>query len=351
MSELRKDPIVGRWVIVAPNRAERPQDIVSQPVLQTGLPCPFCEGNEEQTPPEVAACREAGSQRDGPGWRVRVVPNKFPALRPEAVLETRVDGLYETMAGVGRHEVIVESPRHLASVSELSAEQLGEVLEVYRDRLVEARQDRRLVYGLIFKNFGAAAGASLAHLHSQLIATPTVPLHVREELAGAVEFLRREGKCVFCRIVEQELADRSRLVLESPRFVAFAPFASRFPYETWVTPKRHATRYEQTAAEDYRELAHVLRETLCRIERAVPRIAYNYFIHTSPFDTGPFDSGEPAHYHWHIEIIPRLTNVAGFEWGAGYFINPLPPEEAAAILREAEERSPETPKNPTAGSG
>jgi UDPglucose--hexose-1-phosphate uridylyltransferase len=258
-----------------------------------------------------------------------VVPNKFPALEIEGELSKRGQGMYDMMRGVGAHEVIIESPRHLVSTTELSVEQLRDVLWIYRDRLHDLTRDDRLRYGMLFKNVGAAAGASLEHTHSQLIATPIVPTNVVEELNGAQAYHNYRGRCVFCDMIDQELAFEERVVLDSPGFVAFCPFAARFPFETWIVPTAHASHYETLSRGGAEELARVLKRVLEKIEAALDRPAYNYIIHTAPFDTQALD-----HYHWHIEIIPRVTKTAGFEWGTGFYINPVPPEEAAAFMRE-----------------
>lgn len=341
MPDLRKDPIVGRWVIVAKSRAKRPHNFKSTPQLVPGSFCPFCEGHEAYTPPEIVAFRPAESAPNGGGWRVRVIPNKFPALEIEGDLNQRGDGIYDMMRGVGAHEVIIESPRHLLSTSNLSEAELIEVLWVYRDRLADLKKDRRLVYGMIFKNVGAAAGASLEHTHSQLIVTPIVPITVREEMAGSAEFHRYRGRCVFCDLVRQELATEKRIVLDSPGFLAVCPFASRFPFETWILPKPHASHFENIQKHGVEELARVMRRVIGNIETALDRPGYNYIIHTAPFDCQ-----ELAHYHWHIEIIPRLTQTAGFEWGSGFYINPVPPEDAAAFLRDVEVESHESRSAP-----
>lgn len=329
MPDLRKDPIVGRWVIVAKSRAKRPHDFDSTERLRRGKFCPFCEGSEEHTPGEILAYRHPDSAPDTPGWRVRVVANKFPALEIEGDLNKRGEGIYDMMRGVGAHEVIIESPQHLLTTADLGEERLREVLWVYRDRLLDLKKDRRLVYGMIFKNVGAAAGASLEHTHSQLIVTPIVPITVAEEMSGSLEFFRYRDRCVFCDMIQQEIAHGKRIVLDTPGCVAFCPFASRFPFETWILPKPHASHYETIHKGGVEELARVLHRVMEKIEAALDRPAYNYIIHTAPFDTQ-----ELGHYHWHIEIIPRLTRTAGFEWGSGFYINPVPPEDAAAFLRQ-----------------
>lgn len=335
MSELRKDPIVGRWVIVAKNRAKRPHATVASRDLPGGF-CAFCEGNEDKTPGEIVAYRRGDSAANRQGWRVRVVPNQFPALQIEGELNNRGEGIYDMMQGVGAHEVIIESPRHVMSTADLADEHLCDVLWVYRDRLVDLKKDPRLVYGLVFKNVGAAAGASMAHTHSQLIATPIVPINVWEEMTGALEFFNYRGRCVYCDMIQQELASERRIVLDSPIFVALTAFAGRFPFETWILPKSHSCHYENIQKNEVEELARVMRQVIGKLETALDRPSYNYVIHTAPFD-----SQELPHYHWHIEVIPRLTSTAGFEWGTGFYINPVPPEEAAAFLRDVEV-APET---------
>jgi UDPglucose--hexose-1-phosphate uridylyltransferase len=331
MPELRKDPIVARWVIVAKSRAERPHDFEAPPLVRRQSRCPFCEGNEDETPEEVLAYRTPGSLPNRPGWRVRVVRNKFPALHHDGDLNKHTDGLYHTMEGVGSHEVIVESPKHLVSTSHLTEGELGEVLAIYRDRLVDLRKDPRLAYGMIFKNVGTAAGASLEHTHSQLIATPIVPINVWEEMTGSLEFYNYRGRCVYCELIQKELAAEQRIVVDGRGFIAFCPFASRFPFETWVVPKVHASHYESLDGNAEVDLAAVLKEVIGRLETALDQPSYNYILHTSPFDTQAL-----KHYHWHIEIMPSLTRAAGYEWGSGFYINAVPPEEAAAVLRKVE---------------
>ena len=345
MSELRKDPIVGRWVIIAPNRAKRPADFKSefQPV-DGGRYCPFCEGNEDATPGEILAYREAGSKPNSKGWRIRVVPNKFPALTVEGDLKKRGDGIYDVMNGVGAHEVIIECPDHQTNMSQLPVETIREVLWVYRDRLVDLKKDPRLAHGLIFKNKGAPAGASLDHSHSQLIVTSVVPISVWEEMTGALEFYNYRGRCIYCDMIQQELSAAGRIVLDTPNFVVFCPFAGRFPFETWILPKQHSSQYENIPRQGVEELGMVLKNILSKLELALDDPPYNYVIHTAPFD-----ATELAHYHWHLEIFPRLTRVAGFEWGSGFYINPVLPEEAAGFLRDVD--VPTVTKSVTAGNG
>jgi UDPglucose--hexose-1-phosphate uridylyltransferase len=331
MSELRKDPILGRWVIIATERAKRPMTPKSEVFVPGSGMCPFCAGQEQNTPFEILAYRDRNTRANEPGWRVRVVPNKFPALHVEGDLHKRGEGVYDKMHGIGAHEVIIECPFHEVSMANLSEENIREVLWVYRDRLVDLKKDPRLVFGMLFKNVGAAAGASLEHSHSQLIVTPIVPINVLEEMNGSLEFFDYRGRCIYCDMIHQELATEKRVVMDTPSFVSFAPFASRFPFETWILPKAHNSHYENIQKNEIEELGTLLKTVLMKLEVALDRPAYNYIVHTSPFD-----ARELPHYHWHIEIIPRLTRVAGFEWGTGFYINPVSPEDAAQYLRDTE---------------
>jgi UDPglucose--hexose-1-phosphate uridylyltransferase len=337
MSELRKDPVMGRWIIIAAERAKRPQDFHSdKPHALNPKNCPFCEGNESKTPPEIIAYRNRGTRPNEPGWWVRVIPNLFPALSIEGDLDKRGAGMYDTMRGIGAHEVIVESPHHVTSLTDIPEERVREVVWTYRDRLVDLKKDHRFVYGLIFKNVGKRAGASLEHTHSQLIVTPTIPYTPIREMQGASDFYGFRGRCLFCDMIQQELASNERVILNTADFIAITPFASRFPFETWILPKEHSSHFENLHKYEVEGLASILQRTLKKIERALLRPPYNYIIHTAPFDLGEID-----YYHWHIEIIPRITRVAGFEWGTDFYINPVVPEEAAQCLREIDESEPQ----------
>ncbi|MCL6544893.1 MAG: galactose-1-phosphate uridylyltransferase [Bryobacteraceae bacterium] len=330
MPELRKDPITGRWVIIAAERAMRPSDFIRQPAVPTGGRfCPFCPGNESKTPPEVLAYRPGGGRPNEPGWTLRVVPNKFPALRVEGDLNRQGEGVYDRMNGVGAHEVVIETPDHMLTLSELSEKQVEDVFWAMRDRIVDLRRDKRLRYIIVFKNHGAAAGATLEHTHSQLIALPVVPKRAQEELDGSRRYFDYRERCIFCDILRQESDSGARVVLESEHFLAITPYASRFPFETWILPKRHSSHFEASEIPEMQNLGWIERAILRKIDKVLERPAYNLMIHSSPVQEGAM-----AHYHWHIEIIPKLTNAAGFEWGTGFYINPTPPEEAARFLRD-----------------
>jgi len=328
MPELRREPVSGRWVIVATERAARPTDFETNPQIIKSSFCPFCEGNEDKTPPEILAYRDNGTMPNTDGWRVRVVPNKFPALQAEGEYLKCEEGIYDMMNGIGAHEVIIESPRHIQSLTSLDNGNVEEVLLCYRDRLVDLKSDERFVYGLLFKNVGFSAGASLDHTHSQLIVTPIVPPLVANEIANARKFYQQRERCLFCDMIQQEIETDKRVIISTDNFVVFAPYASRFPFETWILPKKHESNFENLQGVEAKELAHVLKSVLTKLEAALDFPPYNYIIHSAPFNVT-----ESEYFHWHIEIIPRLTNIAGFEWGTGFYINPTPPEEAAELLR------------------
>lgn len=331
MPELRKDPITGRWVIIATERGKRPTDFVRESVNIKGTGfCPFCPGNEGKTPPEILAYGRNGNGRDTPGWSLRVVPNKFPALGIEGGLDREGEGLFDRMNGVGAHEVIVETPEHKTTLATMPLKWVEEVLWGYRDRMVDLKNDRRFRYILIFKNHGEAAGASLEHPHSQLIALPIIPKRVLEEVDNAKRYFEEKERCIFCDMIRQELDSEVRVILQDDCFIALAPYAPRFPFETWILPREHSSAFENMPTPLYMGLARLLREFLARLDSVLARPSYNYVIHTSPVGE---ENNE--HYHWHIEVMPKLTKVAGFEWGTGFYLNPTPPEESARFLREA----------------
>ncbi|MBX9582653.1 MAG: DUF4921 family protein [Gemmataceae bacterium] len=356
--EFRRDPVTGRWVVVAPERAARPMALRgAEPRHRPDRerkPCPFCPGQEHDTPHEVYALRDPGTAPDGPGWRLRVVPNKFPVARaqdpsprpPPPGGEGEKEhgrcsapppfpgegaggrGLFRTSPASGRHEVVVETADHLADPAALSDGRLAEVFVAYRERLVALAADPALTYAAVFKNVGAEAGASLGHTHSQILATPLVPDLVRRELAGSAEYHAANGRCVFCDIVAHELADRSRVVAETPGFVAVTAFAGRFAYEVWVLPKHHTSRYEAITDDAAGELAALMRRVAGAMDAVLAEPAYNWYLHTAPLR-----AGDLPHYHWHWEILPRTSRPAGLEWGSGCFVSAVPPERAAAELR------------------
>ncbi|HEY5998657.1 MAG TPA: galactose-1-phosphate uridylyltransferase [bacterium] len=330
MSELRQDMISKEWVIVAPERARRPDDNHAPGTGRAAPPrrrpdCPFCTGNESSTPNALLSFPS-----DGP-WRVRVVPNKFAALSYDAEFHHVWSGKFLRTGGYGAAEVVIESPRHDLSPAQMAPADLVLVLEAWQQRYQALMDDGRNHLITIFRNHGRQAGTSLEHPHSQIIATPVMPPTVRNQIDQAVRSFDTYGTCLFCTMIEAERAEGSRLVLETEHFTVFCPFASRSPFELRIFPRRHTCFYGAVTAEETRDLAGVLRATLGKLHRRLENPDYNLVVRSHPLE-----SRANRHYHWHIEIVPRLGTTAGFELGTGVFINTLPPEDAAAVLRSAE---------------
>ncbi|WP_258360738.1 galactose-1-phosphate uridylyltransferase [Moorella sulfitireducens (nom. illeg.)] len=329
MPELRQDPVSERWVIIATERAKRPSDFKPPHNEKKGnAGCPFCPGHEKETPPEVMAFRDAGTEPDTPGWQVRVVPNKFAALTAGGEIARESKGIYRAMTGTGVHEVIIEGPDHDTVFADLAPDHAVQVLKAWRQRCLQLEQDKRLQYIQLFKNHGPTAGASLEHPHSQLIATPLVPAAVNAELARLKAYRQEKKSCLFCDLIEAELATGTRVVAFNEEFLAFCPFASRFPMEMWIIPRRHQANFGDCEEGQLKQLAAILQETLSRLQKAANDPPFNLVLHTAPLRQ------EDGIYHWHFELLPRLTIVAGFEWGTDMYINPTPPEIAAQSLNE-----------------
>ena len=329
MPEFRKDPITGRWVIIATERAKRPSAfIVSNPTHSgDGGFCPFCTGNENHTPEETLAYRSPGTAPNQPGWWLRVVSNKFPALLREEPVSRAGDGMYDRISGMGVHEVVIETADHNEHIGDMQLQQVEEVIWAYRDRSIAMLKNPKLEYVMIFKNHRREAGASLDHPHSQMIAMPIVPKRVQEELDGAQRYFEYKERCVYCDVIAQEFKDQERVVVESDLFLSFLPYASRFPFETCIMPKQHASFFHDIERNEVADFAKVLRETMSRLKNTLNDPPFNWMLHTTPLR-----NTENAYYHWHMEIIPKLTRQAGFEWGTGFYINPFPPEEACKHL-------------------
>jgi len=321
MSQLRKDPIVGRWTIIATERARRPAAFID-PQSTTTEPkhCPFCHENA----PVVAS----GSNG------VRVLKSNSPLLDERTPLERRGHGLYEIAHSYGKHEIVLETPEHIANMADLPAGQIKAVLQTYASRMKTHREDPFSEYILAYKNYGVAAGSrNIGHCRSQIMAVPVLPVRIQDKTKGAEKYFDFHERCLFCDIVTQEVKKRERLVAENEHFVVITPFASRFPFETWILPKRHHCDFADgiTGYED--ALAEILKDILLRFKIGLNDPAYNYMIQNSPVKK-PFFMEES--YHWHIEVMPRLTRVAGFERGTGFYICPIPPEMSAAFLREVD---------------
>lgn len=330
MSELRKDPVTGRWVIIATDRGKRPTDFLRSTSQVVSGFCPFCYGNEDKTPPEVLCYRSDGGAKNAPGWNLRVVPNKFPALGIEGNLNRQGEGIFDKMNGVGAHEVIIETPDHHLTLATMGEQAVEDLFWAFRDRTLDLKKDRRFRYILLFKNHGESAGASLEHSHSQIIALPIIPIQVKEELDGSKAHYDYKERCVYCDILRQELDSGLRIIDESEGFVALAPYAPRFPFETWLLPKNHDSCFEDAQKREYQDLSKILKRLLQKMDSVLDHPSYNMVIHNSAVTDSVNE-----YYHWHIEIMPKLSKVAGFEWGTGFYINPVTPEDAAKFMREA----------------
>jgi len=332
MPELRKDPIIDRWVIISTERGKRPVFLSEEAAPSKSAMCPLCPGNETMTPPEVYAIRPHGSPSNSADWTLRVVPNKFPALRIEGGLDKEGIGLYDKMNGVGAHEVIIETPHPTETLSDMPLMRIQDVFIAYRERILDLSKDTRFKYIMVFKNYGSVAGASLDHSHSQLIALPIVPRRVVEEINGGLVYYKFKDRCIFCDIIAQEKEDNVRVVYENDFFIALSPYAARFPFETWILPKKHEAVFaDHDRGNNYHSLAEALSTILRKYVKVLNSPPYNYVIHTAPSG-----NADVPHYHWHVELIPRLTKMAGFEWGTGFYINPTPPEEATEYLKETQ---------------
>ncbi len=336
MPELRQDVVSGRWVLIAPDRDRRPNEF-RRTAVHRAAACPFCHGHESATPQALAVYPRPAATSLQPTWSVRVVPNLYPAVQAAAggyappQPPPTAPELYPTRAATGVHEVIIESPRHIVGAASQTAEETFWTCMAYRDRLQAARQHPDIRHALIFKNVGADAGASLQHLHSQLVGLPLVPTEFDREWSRALAYYDQHNRtCLFCQLLQTEEKDGSRVVWQSDQFVAYCPFASRFAMEVWLLPRRHCSHFEITSDDTLEDLARAIHDCLTRLELAVPSVSYNMVLHTSPFDTTQQD-----HYHWHLEILPRISTVAGLEWGTGCHINPVDPLEAAQRLRTA----------------
>jgi UDPglucose--hexose-1-phosphate uridylyltransferase len=328
-TELRTDPITGRTVAIDLGPFKRRDDFDFEPVRLEDPPsrCPLCEGRESDAGPEILAWREGGPP-NMPGWSVRVVPNRHPMLKIEGRLDVKTDGLFESRDGLGAHEVVIETPLHDQPLHSLDVDRLWRVLWAWRTRIQDLKRDSRFASVAVFKNYGRAAGARLDHAHSQLTAYPLIPPVLAEKLRGAARHLSKSGRCIFCDLLAQELKDTRRIVCDQEAIVAYAPFASRVPFETWLMPRDHSPRFEETSDQILEVLATALKSVMTGIDWALERPACNLVLHTAPL------SGEAdAAFHWHLEILPRVTRYSGLEWGTGVYRNPVAPEEAARVLR------------------
>ena len=339
MAEFRHDPVHRRWVIVTVDRTRGPEDFqVPERVPDEGF-CPFCEGQESKTPPEIYAVRD-GSNPDRPGWKVRVFPNKYPALSDtHEKIQRGAHGLYDWINGVGCHEIIVEHPHHHVLFHQLKPDHLELLVQTYRARLAALMEDARFRYIMLFKNHGPTSGASVNHQHTQILAMPVIPRIAAMALATAREHFHQKERCLFCDLLDQELADGRRVVTENENFACLVPYASRFPFEMAILPKQHSHDFSELEDNLIKPAAEIVYQAIGRLAKLFGDLPFNLTVHTAP-STG--QSAKRAGYwgtlkhdwHWQIGIIPRLGITHGFEWGTGLFINPTPPENAAGFLRE-----------------
>lgn len=327
MPELRRDPVTGSWVVMATERARRPASFREQP--GASAVCPFCYGNEGMTPPEVLAFRPAGSTPDTPGWRVRVVPNKYPAFGAGGPPTLYCADMFCHRHATGAHEVVIHSPDHEKDLALLPRSQVEAVLRAYRERYRAACAVSQVENVAIIINHGRSAGASIEHPHSQIFASPFVPPLVRKRLDGARRYREAHGRCVYCEMLVQESMKGDRLVTRSEDFAAFVPYAARFPFEVWIVPTRHEAHFERISARERTGFAAVLQRVLLAYHRAFDNPPFNLSLQTAPCR-----EAVDASFHWHVEMAPKFSIQAGFELGGGTMINVTLPDEAARFLRD-----------------
>jgi UDPglucose--hexose-1-phosphate uridylyltransferase len=323
VSELRRDPILRRWVIIAPERTGDLSPRRGGARTDAPGPCPFCPGNEHLNPVEIARVDHAGS------WRVRVTPDKHPLLRIEGQLAGRGAGMFDLMNAIGAHELVTDTPEHADTWADLSTAQMIRLLQTYRDRLRDLRRDPRFRYVLVLKNRGAV-WSRYPHAHSHVIATPFIPKRIEEELGGAREYYRHKERCAFCDQLTETLRNADRVIAERGDIVSFTPFASAYPYETWISAVTHDADFGAVADDTLEPLAELLVDGLARLGKTCEDPAYSIALHT-----GALDGSDRQEFHWHWEIVPHLGHELGMEWGTGIFSNPVAPEEAAQRLRDA----------------
>lgn len=335
MSEVRRDIITDTWVIVETDRPGQMPD--REAVLRKPPACPFCAGNEAMTPPEIASVRSDRGEGSEPGWRVRVVPDRHPVLRIEGRLERIGVGIHDMVTGIGANEVIIESPEHITRFADLPEDQVGLVLRTWRERLSDLYRDQRFRYVLVFKDQGRMAGGStIEHVHSQIVALPATPRRVKDQLAGARNYYEYKERCIFCDILQDELRAGERVLHKTDHFLVFAPYASRLPYELRVMPLRHCYSYAEADDAELEDLARTLVRTITALDKALDAPPFNLVLHTAPnlLPQKGYWQTVREDYHWFLEIIPRVRRTDGFEWGSGFFINPVPPEQAVRKLGE-----------------
>ncbi|KAJ9558995.1 hypothetical protein OSB04_013609 [Centaurea solstitialis] len=339
--EIRKDAINNRFVILSPARSRRPSDFKSKPQSKSDSnpssgaqpQCPFCAGNEHQCAPEIFRVLEDDSMSD---WKVRVIENLYPALSRRIEVKSELQEYRQangtagevSLGGFGSHDVVIESPVHSVHLPDLSPAGVAVVLLAYKKRIEQICVDESIRYVQVFKNHGASAGASMSHSHSQILALPVVPTTASARLDSMKEYHNQTGRCSLCDIQKDKL-----LIDESTHFISIAPFASTFPFETWIVPRHHSSHYHELNEDKAIDLGGLLKLTLLKLSLQLNDPPYNFMIHTSPLQV---TSSQLPYTHWYIQIVPQLSTIGGFEMGTGCYINPVFPEDAAKILREVE---------------
>ena len=327
MAELRREPITKMWVVITTDHPKKPSDYLPFKPLyrlqESEGPCPFCPGNERMTPRETFFVG-----REGGGWAVRVVPNKFPFFHIEGDFDRRPEGMYDLMEAIGAHEIVIEAPEHQGNLATLKAGQIENILQAYQERIIDLEKDHRFQQFLIIKNY---PGVFNRHPHSHLMALPVIPKRIDEEISGTLDYFQRKERCIFCDILKEEISRGKRVVLETASFLVFSPFASRFPFETWIIPKVHSPDFHTIEEEKRADLAVAIQSLFRRFYELLSDPPYSLVFHTSPVQSR-FHRPE---FHWHIETRLRIGLREGFEWGTGFFVNPTTPEDAAGYLRSA----------------
>lgn len=331
MVELRKDPISSGWVIVNRNR-----DLNCFSKSEIHLPdekhCPFCAGKEKLTPPQIIAYDKSRKITNDKDWNIRVIPNNKPILAIEGSLFKKAEGIFDKMNGIGAHEIIIETPLHNKDTHSFTIEEYSQILLVVQERIRDLKNDSRFEYILVFKNYGVNAGETISHSHLQLVAMPIIPKTVKEEIFSGLKYFEYKERCLFCDIISQEISSGTRVVTENDSFIAFVPFASRYPFEVWILPKEHSSDFRTISDPGtITDFASISTSVSRRLYKVLDNPAYNLFLHSLPLKENFMQ-----HYHWHVEIIPQIVKTTGFELGTGLYVNPILPEESAKFLREAE---------------
>ncbi len=339
LHELRKDPVLGRWVAVM-NYSKSPSDYIlysNENNMDGEEKCIFCPGREKEIPDEIMSVERVNTDNTQNGWWTRVIPSFFPVFKVEGDLGRKGEGMYDKMNSIGSNEIIIESPEHSVRPEDIGSEQMVRVLRTYSNRMIELDKDPRFRYTLIYKNSGKEAGAFSSHPMSMLASTPIIPKRLKEELDGAKQYYAYKERCIFCDIVREEIRFEKRVILETDKFIAFCPYASKFPFESWILPKRHNCAFQDIEKDEIEDMALILSSVLKKLRAAFNGLPYNYYIHTAPNRIPRKDHWHTLgdDFHWHLEIMPRLLRTSGFEWGSGFYILPTSPEDAAKYLKEA----------------